>query len=160
MTWERGSTVHGMTSMTGEPALVDTNIFGYVFDAGEPEKQKIAKDLLSRCWRGETQYAVSVQNLAEFAVIVTEKVARPLPYATVQEFIKNINAFDGWKKVGYSGNTLLQALKIRSAHALHFWDALIIATMLEHGITSVYSEDRQLAKVPLVTVINPFKDRE
>ena len=128
--------------MTGEPALVDTNIFGYVFDAGEPEKQKIAKDLLSRCWRGEAQYAVSVQNLAEFAVIVTEKVAHPLPYATVQEFIKNISAFDGWKKVGYSGDTVLQALKIRSVHAIHFWDALIIATMLEHGITSVYSEDR------------------
>lgn len=147
-----------MTSMTGEPALVDTNIFGYVFDAGEPEKQKIAKDLLSRCWRGETEYAVSVQNLAEFAVIVTEKVARPLPYTTVLEFIKNIGAFNGWKKVGYSGDTIIHAVKIQSVHAIHFWDALIIATMLEHNITTVYSEDRQLAKVPLVNVINPFKD--
>ena len=144
--------------MTAQPALVDTNIFGYVFDAGEPEKQKIAKDLLSRCWRGETQYSVSVQNLAEFAVIVTEKVANPLPYTTVQEFIENIGAFNGWKKVGYSSETIEQAVKIRSVHAIHFWDALLIATMLEHGITSVYSEDRHLAKVPLVTVINPFKD--
>jgi len=144
--------------MTAQPALVDTNIFGYVFDTGEPEKQKIAKELLSRCWRGETQYAVSVQNLAEFAVIVTEKVANPLPYVTVQEFIKNIGTFNGWKKVGYSSKTIEQAVQIRSVHAIHFWDALLIATMLEHGITSVYSEDHHLAKVPLVTVINPFKD--
>ncbi len=147
-----------MTSMSGKPALIDTNIFAYVFDAGESDKQTIAKDLLSRCWRGETQYAVSVQNLAEFAVIVTEKVARPLPYTTVQEFIRDISAFDGWKKIGYSGDTVMHALKIRSDHGIHFWDALIIATMLGHGITTVYSEDRQLAKVPLVTVINPFKD--
>jgi predicted nucleic acid-binding protein len=144
--------------MTGDLALIDTNIFGYVFDSGEPEKQKIAKDLLSRCWKGETQYAVSVQNLAEFAVIVTEKVARPLPLTTVQEFIKNINAFHGWRKVGYSGETIMDAVKIRSVHAIHFWDALIIATMLEHGITSVYSEDRHLTKVPLVNVINPFEN--
>ena len=102
--------------MTAQPALVDTNIFGYVFDTGEPEKQKIAKELLSRCWRGETQYAVSVQNLAEFAVIVTEKVANPLPYVTVQEFIKNIGTFNGWKKVGYSSKTIEQAVQIRSVH--------------------------------------------
>jgi predicted nucleic acid-binding protein len=144
--------------MTAQPALIDTNIFGYIFDTGEPEKQRIAKDLLARCWRGETQYAVSLQNLAEFAVIVTEKVGHPLPDATVREFIKNISDFDGWKKVGYSGDTILEAVKIRSAHAIHFWDALLIATMLEHGIPTVYSEDRQLSKVPLVHVINPFKD--
>ena len=144
--------------MTAPPALIDTNIFGYIFDTSEPEKQRIAQDLLARCWRNETQYAVSLQNLAEFAVIVTEKVAHPLPDATVREFIKNISAFDGWKKVGYSGDTIIEAVKIRSTHAIHFWDALLIATMLEHGITTVYSEDRQLANVPLVHVINPFKD--
>ena len=144
--------------MTAPPALIDTNIFGYIFDTSELEKQRIAQDLLARCWRNETQYAVSLQNLAEFAIIVTEKVAHPLPDATVREFIKNISAFDGWKKVGYSGDTIIEAVKIRSTHAIHFWDALLIATMLEHGITTVYSEDRQLANVPLVHVINPFKD--
>lgn len=142
--------------MTAEPALIDTNILGYVFDDGEPEKQRIARDLVSRCWKGETQYAVSVQNLAEFVVIVTEKVSRPLPHTTVQEFIENIQAFNGWKKIHYSGDTIMEAVRIRSLHAVHFWDALIIATMLEYGITTVYSEDRHLAKVPLVTVINPF----
>lgn len=144
--------------MTAQPALIDTNIFGYVFDTREPEKQKIAQDLLARCWRGETGYAVSMQNLAEFAVIVTEKVARPLPDATVREFIKNITAFDGWIKVGYSGDTIIEAVKIRSTYAIHFWDALLIATMLEHGITTAYSEDRHLANVPVVHVINPFEE--
>jgi len=144
--------------MTGEPALIDTNILGYVFDSDEPEKRRVAQELLARCWNGETEYAVSVQNLAEFAVIVTEKVEYPLPEETVKEFVSAICSFDGWKKIAYSGNTIVQAVKIRSEHGIHFWDALIIATMLEHGITTVYSEDRQLTTVPLVTAINPFKE--
>jgi predicted nucleic acid-binding protein len=52
----------------------------------------------------------------------------------------------------------VKALKIRSDHAIHFWDALIVATMQEHGIDTIYSEDRQLANLPLVTVINPFRE--
>jgi len=153
---EPDSIAHGMTYMNCDQALIDTNIFGYVFDTGEPKKQKIAKELLAHCWKGETKYAVSVQNLAEFAVIVTEKVAHPLPLEMVQEFLRYINEFDGWKKISYSGTTINEALKIRSIYTINFWDALIIATMLEHGITSIYSEDRLMSKVPIVQVINPF----
>ena len=148
----------GVTCMTGEPALVDSNIFAYAFDASEPAKQEAARDLLTRCWTREAEYSVSVQNLAEFAVIVTEKVANPLPYETVQEFISAIWRFDNWYKIAYSGDTIVKALKIRSDHAIHFWDALIVATMQEHGIDTIFSEDRQLPNLPLVTVINPFRE--
>ncbi len=138
-------------------ALIDSNIFAYVFDAQDLEKQKRAKELLAKCWRGEARYAVSVQNLAEFAVIVTEKATHPLPEKTVQVFIRTIVSFDGWIKIAYSGETIVQALKIRSGYHVHFRDALIIATMQEHAIGSIYSEDRQLARVPFVTLINPFE---
>jgi predicted nucleic acid-binding protein len=143
--------------MNAPPALVDTNILAYVFDKGEPEKRTVAKELLARCWRGEATYAVSVQNLAEFTTIVTEKVAHPLPQTTVLDFITTILSFDGWQKIGYSGTTIIQALSIQSEYGVHFWDALIVATMLEHGIRTAYSEDRQLAQVPLITVLNPFE---
>ena len=146
-----------MTCMNAVPVLVDSNIFGYVFDTGDTKKRTLAKDLLARCWRGEVTYAVSVQNLAEFAAIVTEKVAHPLPQTTVLDFITTILSFDGWQKIGYSGETIIQALNVQSEHGIHFWDALIVATMLEHGIRTAYSEDRQLAQVPLITVLNPFE---
>jgi predicted nucleic acid-binding protein len=138
-------------------ALIDSNIFAYVFDAQDLEKQKRAKELIAKCWKGEARYAVSVQNLAEFAVIVTEKATHPLPEKTVQEFIRTIVSFDGWIKIVYSGETIAEALKIRSGYHIHFWDALIIATMQEHAIGSIYSEDRHLARVPSVTLINPFE---
>lgn len=142
--------------MDGSPALIDTNILGYVFDSREQEKRQISRDLLAKCWEGEIQYAVSVQNLAEFAVIVTEKVANPLPPDTVRAFIHTIIAYDGWIKIGYSGKTIEEAIKIQTLHKIHFWDALIIATMKEHGLSLLYSEDRHLARVPSITVINPY----
>lgn len=144
--------------MDGSPALIDTNILGYVFDSREQEKRQISHDLLARCWKGEIQYAVSVQNLAEFAVIVTEKVANPMPSDTVQAFIHAIVAYDGWIKIGYSGKTIEEAITIQSLHRIHFWDALIIATMKEHGLSQIYSEDRHLARVYSITVINPYQE--
>ena len=146
-----------MTCMNAAPVLIDTNVFCYAFDAADKKKRAIAKEILARCWRGEEAYAVSVQNLAEFATIMTEKVSRPLPRSTVQDFLFAVLAFDGWQKIGYSGETIIHALSIRSEHGIHFWDALIVATMLEHGISTAFSEDRQLARVPLITVLNHFE---
>ncbi len=143
--------------MDGSPALIDTNILSYVFDSREQEKRQISHDLLAKCWKGEIQYAVSVQNLAEFAVIVTEKVANPVPSETVLAFIHTITAYDGWIKIGYSGKTIEEAIKIQSFHKIRFWDALIIATMKENGLSHIYSEDRHLARVPSITVINPYE---
>ena len=146
-----------MTCMNAVPVLIDTNIFCYAFDAGDPKKRAVAQELLARCWRGEATYAVSVQNLAEFATIVTEKVAHPLPLTTVQDFLTTVLLFEGWQKIGYSSGTIVQALTIQSEHGIHFWDALIVATMREHGISNACSEDRQLARVPMITVLNPFE---
>ena len=143
--------------MDGPPALIDTNILGYVFDSREQEKRQIFHDLLAKCWKGEIQYAVSVQNLAEFAVIVTGKVANPVPSETVLVFIHTITAYDGWIKIGYSGKTIKEAIKIQSLHKIHFWGALIIATMKERGLSQVHSENRHLARVPSITVINPYQ---
>lgn len=50
----------------------------------------------SRCWRSEIDLAVSVQNLAEFSVVMMEKVHNPVPDETVSRFIRNIVLFDGW----------------------------------------------------------------
>jgi predicted nucleic acid-binding protein len=55
---------------------------------------------------------------------------------------------------------IIQALTIQSEHGIHFWDALIVATMREHGISTACSEDRQLAPVPLITVLNPFETED
>ena len=41
-----------------------------------------------------------------------------------------------------------------------FWDALIAACMLEHGVETIVTEDgADFRKIPGITVVNPFKPR-
>ena len=144
--------------MTGRPPLVDTNVLVYLFDGDAPVKREASRALVEACFRREAEYSVSVQNLAEFSVVVTEKVRHPMPTDEVRRFVRAVADFDGWHVVGYSGGTVDRALELRERHGVHFWDALLAATMLEHGIDTAYSEDEHLARVPGVTVIDPYRE--
>lgn len=142
--------------MIAPTALVDTNILCYALDAGVPEKRAVAADLLSRCWRSEINFAVSVQNLAEFSVVMTEKVQHPVTDVVITRFIRDIVSFDSWTVIGYDAGTIMDAVDIRGMFSLHFWDALIVATMKQHDIGTIYTEDSHFNKIPWITVINPF----
>jgi predicted nucleic acid-binding protein len=142
--------------MIAPPALVDTNILCYALDAGEPEKRSVAAELLSRCWHSEISLAVSVQNLAEYSVVMTEKVPNPVPAAVVTRFIRDIVSFDGWTVIGYDPGTIMAAVGIQGMFSLHFWDALLAATMKQHDIGMIYTEDSHFNKIPWITVIDPF----
>jgi predicted nucleic acid-binding protein len=142
--------------MTAPPALIDTNILCYALDAGEPEKRKVAAGLLLQCWHNEVALAVSVQNLAEFSVVMTEKVKHPVPDAVVKRFINDIVSFDGWTVIGYDAGTITDAVSIRSKYSFHFWDALLAATMKQHHIGTIYTEDAHFSRVPWITLIDPF----
>lgn len=144
--------------MTGRPPLVDTNVLVYLFDGDAPAKREASRALVEACFRRDAEYSVSVQNLAEFSVVVTEKVRHPMPTDEVRRFVSSIARFDGWHVVGYGGATVDRALELRERHGVHFWDALLAATMLEHGIDTAYSEDGHLARVPGVTVVNPYRE--
>jgi len=142
--------------MIAQPALIDTNILCYALDAGEPEKRVVAAELLSQCWRSELALAVSVQNLAEFSVVMTEKVKQPVPDEVVKRFIRDIVSFNDWTVIGYDTETIMNATGIRRKYSLHFWDALLAATMKQHNIGTIYTEDSHFKKIPWVTVIDPF----
>jgi len=142
--------------MTGNPPLIDTNVLVYLFDADAPGKRQISRDLLAGCWHSEVRYSVSLQNLAEFSVVVTEKVEHPMPTEDVKRFIRNILDFEGWNVVCYSGEAILMAHEIRNRYKVHFWDALIAATMIESGIDTIVTEDAHLRRVPGINVSNPY----
>jgi predicted nucleic acid-binding protein len=144
--------------MTGRPPLIDTNVLVYLFDGDAPAKREASRRLVEGCFRREAEYSVSVQNLAEFAVVVTEKVEHPLPTDDVRRFVAAVAGFDGWHVVGYGGATVDRALELREQHTVHFWDALLAATMLEYGIDTVYSEDAHLSRVPGITVVDPYRE--
>ncbi|MDD3137284.1 MAG: PIN domain-containing protein [Methanoregula sp.] len=143
--------------MTGNPALIDTNLLVYAFDADSGDKQQAAQELLSRCWRHEMQFAVSTQNLAEFSAIVREKVSHPASGDEVRAFLYVITEFRDWTILTYGAETVIRAHEIRDNYSLHFWDALLVATMEENSIRTIYTEDKHFARVPWLKRINPFE---
>lgn len=143
--------------MTGEgPPLIDTNILVYLFDEEMVDKQTISYELIADCFQSKRKYSLSVQNLAEFSVVVTEKVANPMPPDDIQRFIHTINSFQGWNIVNYTKGTIIHALTMKDTYRLHFWDALLAATMLENDIHTIYTEDNHFIRVPGIIVVNPY----
>jgi predicted nucleic acid-binding protein len=75
--------------MKDELYLIDTNILIYSFDSSEPDKQKVCASLIKKCWLREVSYAISLQNLSEFYVVVTKKIESPLPHEIAGKIMCN-----------------------------------------------------------------------
>lgn len=137
--------------------LIDTNVLVYAYDRTDARKSGLAAKLLEKCWKRETVYAVSVQNLAEFFVIITKKVPRPLSAEEAEQIISDICSFSGWKVISYDSETLKLAIELYKKQKKHFWDAVLAATMLKSGITKIYTENDSDFKVfESIIVRNPF----
>ncbi len=144
--------------MTVSPALIDTNILVYAFDADSGRKHSRAKELIGRSWSGMARYTVSTQNLSEFSVVVREKVAHPLPAEDVRQFLSLVMRSRDWQVLGYGAATIIRAHEIRDEYTLHFWDALLAATMEEHGVHTLITEDKHFRHVPWISVQDPFEE--
>ncbi|MFH0904183.1 MAG: PIN domain-containing protein [Methanobacteriota archaeon] len=143
--------------MKDELALIDSNILSYVFDGSETEKQRICADLAADCWKRNREFAVSVQNLSEFYVVVTKKISNPIPAKVAKDFIEHITDFQGWHVINYNAQTVRSAIAISMKHGIHYWDALLAATMRENNVFSIYTEnDNDFKKIPWIKIINPF----
>jgi len=143
--------------MSDELSLIDSNLLGYVFDESEPEKKRICKDLTAECWKGNKKYALSVQNLSEFYVVVTKKIEHPIPENVAKRFIELIIGFQGWHVLNISAHTVASAIDICTKYDIHYWDALLTATMRENEVFGIYTEDSDFDKIPWLKVVNPFE---
>lgn len=60
--------------------------------------------------------------------------------------------------VDRSPKTILQAVDLVKLHRISIWDALIAASMLEHNVSKILTEnERDFRRIPGIAVINPFK---
>lgn len=130
---------------------LDTNILVYAIDldAG-PRHQKsvgLFKHLpLSRC-------VLTLQALSEFFTVATRKKRMPIEDA--------IALIEDWQTlfpvVEARSSTLNRAMNAVARHQLSFWDAMLWATLRDHGVETLLSEDFQGgATVEGIQIINPF----
>ena len=133
--------------------FLDTNILLYSIsrDPAEVHKRDIAIALLDA-----DDVALSVQVLQEFYVQATRATrSDALPHEIAAGLIRT------WLRFKIQEITLpivLDALEIRIAHGLSYWDAAILAAARTLGCRELVSEDMAHGReVEGVRIVNPFR---
>jgi len=141
--------------MTEDSALIDSNLLVYAIDIEEKEKHEKAIEFLEKT-KFKKNLCISTQNLAEFHYIATNKIPKPISYDISREIIKQLN--NAFSIVSYNEKTLIQSIQHEKNYKIHFWDALIAATMEENEIRIIYTENvKDFKKIPWIRAINPLK---
>ena len=137
--------------------LFDTNILVYAHDISENEKRNKGLHLMESVFAGEREGIVTNQILAELFHVLTGSMKKSIDVKKAQEIVNAIISSDSWKKINYSHKTVKRAVNYVEEFNLHFWDALISATMIENNIFTIYTEnEKDFKKIPGIKVINPF----
>ena len=98
---------------------------------------------------------ISMQVLQEFFVTVTGKIAKPLDTLTAREVVRDLLK---WNPVVGTGDILIEAIDIHAVHKYSLWDSLIIASAIEGGAATLFSEDLSgRHTVKNLVIRNPFK---
>ena len=134
--------------------LVDSNILVYAFDKSDEKKHNIAKSVIeSLC--NSNEGVLSVQNLSEFARC-SEKSKSNIAYSAIKHYI--IQFIKTFQIISYNEKTVIAALQISSDYKIHFFDALLAATMEENSVSEIITEnEKDFSKIPWIKVINPFR---
>ncbi len=131
-----------------DSAFFDTNILVYA-TAEQDSRFSVATDLLAQ---GGT---ISVQVLNEFANVARLKLKWSWP--EIKEGLHDFQLLcSGPIPIGVA--THEAALRIAERDGVAFYDALIVASALEAGCTTLFTEDMQHGRIIAgrLTIRNPF----
>ena len=133
--------------------FLDTNVLLYSIstDRAEKAKRDVAIELLRT-----RDNALSVQVLQEFYVQATRQTrSDPLPHEIAVGLIR------AWLRLPIQETTIevmSDALDIKAASGLSYWDAAVIAAARALGCTELMSEDMSHGQtIGGVTIVNPFR---
>lgn len=133
--------------------FVDTNVWLYARDAGQPAKQPVARRWLETLWR-ERRGCLSFQVLQEYYVNVTQKLKPGLPPAEARRDVRDLLAWDPLKT---DGSILESAWNLIDRYGFSWWDAQIVAAARLADCVVLLSEDMQHGlDVNGTRIVNPF----
>lgn len=139
--------------MTGA-VFVDTNVFAYLHDTTEPEKQAIAETWVTRLWQEHTG-RTSAQVLNELYVTLTQKISRQLPRNDTWNHIQQLFA---WNPQPTDLQLISRAREMEVRYRISWWDSLIVAAAQLQDCTTLLTEDLQDGmEFDGVRVRNPFR---
>jgi predicted nucleic acid-binding protein len=133
-------------------AFIDTNVLVYSVSSHPPEKDKRDK---ARALLGAVDFGTSAQVLSEFYVTVTQKIAVPLSEPHALQFVARLIRLP---VVAFDAELVLEAIALKRANRLSYWDGAIIAAAHRLGARIIYSEDLAHERhFGSARVINPFR---
>ena len=131
----------------------DSNVLVYIAIDQDPVKRAKAVCLASEVMRAEAGW-ISLQVLREVANCMFKK-----SNDTLEEIKGAIDWFAQFRCVGETMETLRRGMEIKAKHGLQLYDAMVVASALEAGCDTVYSENMGDGAVyEGVRVVNPFAD--
>jgi predicted nucleic acid-binding protein len=129
-------------------AFLDTNVLLYLFseDAGKADR---AEELAS------ADGVVSVQVLNEFVAVARRKLE--MTWGDVAEAVSVVQQACSVEPLTVEVHN--EARRLAEAHQLAWYDALIVASALTAGCSTLYSEDMQhgMRIGKTLTIRNPFR---
>lgn len=127
-------------------AFLDTNILVYAQETGA--KAEISRELIDK---GGT---ISVQVLNELANVLRNKQGRS--WGDIELVLNDVdNALD--PALPLTAATHRAALALARDHGLSFYDALIVASAIEAGCDTLFTEDMQNGRnIGGLAIVNPF----
>ena len=142
--------------------LLDTNILVHATTAASSHHAK-AKEICKQAWQKELAACVALQNLCEWYAVVTDsrRVSPPIP---LEEASREMELYkdSGSLKIIAPSEDLLQSLpgllRRVKCKGSHVFDVLLVATMLEHGVETIYTENtRDFSGFREIRAVNPFQ---
>ncbi len=136
--------------------FVDTNILVYARDSSDPVKQVRADEVLRILWKERTG-RLSPQVLQEYYVTVTRKLKPGIVPPEARQDIRDLLA---WRPKPVSTSILESAWEIEDRWSLSWWDSLIVASALDCGATTLFTEDMQDGlMIQSLQIVNPFSEK-
>lgn len=140
--------------MTDEKALIDSNILVYAYDSSST-RHAVAEKVVEK-YLLDGNGVVSCQNLAEFSRVMSEKIPNKLSFEQIRNITLELS--ESFEVITYDGHVVADALSVCAVHSIHFFDALLAATMEKFNIKSIVTEnDADFKKIKWLKTINPFK---
>ena len=131
--------------------FLDTNVVVYAFDGADPDKQRIAIEVLE----AGDRLIVSTQVLLETWWVLTRRLAVPLDEDHASKVIDELCALP---VVSTDPELVRRAIEAGRRFKIAIWDALIIEAARAGGCRRVLSEDLQSGQdFEGVVVENPFE---
>ncbi|HID73238.1 TPA: PIN domain-containing protein [Candidatus Micrarchaeota archaeon] len=133
-------------------SFIDSNVFIYLWDKTDPDKQQQAKTLVENAIE-QGNGCISHQVVQETLNTVTRKLA--FNQEDTNRLLNRV-LLPLWKVMPTSA-LYQRGIDIHFRYRFSFYDSLIIAAALEYGCRTLYSEDLQHAQqIERLTVKNPF----